>query len=189
MKQLSALNLTDVGRIKRVRGIVYTTRMTPNIASRVVDVVKGNLLDYVKDVFIYTDHYKGAESGASPGYGLTLVAETTTGCFLSAEVMAQKQTLPEDVAKECVEALLQEALMGGCVDTSMQAFVIGLLASGPEDIAHLRLGNLTEYSIALLRHLKQFFGVTYKLTADASTNTVLLSGFGVGYVNMSKSTQ
>lgn len=31
----------------------------------------GKLVEYVSDVFIYTDHYKGPESGQSPGYVLS----------------------------------------------------------------------------------------------------------------------
>eukprot|EP00951_Prasinocladus_malaysianus_P009096 scaffold66363_cov14-Prasinocladus_malaysianus.AAC.1 len=37
------------------------------------------------DVFIFTDHMSGKQAGLSPGYGVTLVGETTTGCLLSAE--------------------------------------------------------------------------------------------------------
>eukprot|EP01128_Nolandella_sp_AFSM9_P001552 TRINITY_DN1174_c0_g1_i1.p1 TRINITY_DN1174_c0_g1~~TRINITY_DN1174_c0_g1_i1.p1 ORF type:complete len:412 (-),score=80.35 TRINITY_DN1174_c0_g1_i1:221-1300(-) len=188
VKQLSSLDLVDPGKIRRVRGIVYTTRMTPNIANRIVDVTKGILTPYVKDVFIYTDHYKGPESGLSPGYGVTLVAETTTGCHLSSESMAEKQTLPEDIATNCANQLLHEVLLGGCTDSALQSMIITLLAMGPEDICHFRLGQLTEYSISLLRHLKIFFGVVYNLVPDTETNTVLLSGFGTGYFNMSKGT-
>jgi hypothetical protein len=37
------------------------------------------------DVFVFTDHMSGNQAGASPGYGVTLVGETTTGCLISAE--------------------------------------------------------------------------------------------------------
>jgi hypothetical protein len=37
------------------------------------------------DVFVFTDHMSGKQAGASPGYGVTLVGETTTGCLISAE--------------------------------------------------------------------------------------------------------
>jgi RNA 3'-terminal phosphate cyclase len=52
----------------------------------------------------------GAEAGASPGYGLTLVAETTTGCSIASEVMGEKGKLPEDVAKQGVQTLFNEIL-------------------------------------------------------------------------------
>jgi len=54
------------------------------------------------DVFIFTDHVGGKEAGLSPGYGLTLVAETTAKNLISAEVLADvtdKVPLPCCIAK------------------------------------------------------------------------------------------
>jgi RNA 3'-terminal phosphate cyclase-like protein len=36
----------------------------------------------IPDVFIYTDHYKGRDAGASPGFGCSLAAESTEGVVL-----------------------------------------------------------------------------------------------------------
>lgn len=49
----------------------------------------------------------------SPGFGLTLVAETVNGTFLGAEVMSTPQgqgapVLPEDLGKNCAKLLLEE---------------------------------------------------------------------------------
>lgn len=40
------------------------------------------------DVYIFTDHMTGPQAGASPGYGVTLVAETTSGRLIAAEAVA-----------------------------------------------------------------------------------------------------
>ena len=53
-----------------------------------VDGARSVLNDLLADVYIFTDHMTGPEAGQSPGYGLMLVAETTTGCFISAECSA-----------------------------------------------------------------------------------------------------
>ena len=53
-----------------------------------VDGARSVLNDLLADVYIFTDHMTGPEAGQSPGYGLMLVAETTTGCFISAECTA-----------------------------------------------------------------------------------------------------
>jgi RNA 3'-terminal phosphate cyclase-like protein len=88
----------------------------------VIEYAKGKLLKHVRDVYLYSDHFKGAESGLSPGYGLCLVAETTTGCVKSAELMAKPQQMPEKLASQCVKLLLQEASHQGCIDSSNQSF-------------------------------------------------------------------
>lgn len=49
----------------------------------------------------------------SPGFGLTLVAETLNGCFLGAEMSSTPQgqgdpVLPEDLGRNCAQLLLEE---------------------------------------------------------------------------------
>lgn len=119
----------------------YSTRVSPQIGNRVVDSAKEMLTNFTPNVFIYTDHYKGVESGLcvpplliwapslrvsyfslfppsplfqmntrSPGFAICLVAESTTGAYLSAEYVASPQELPEDVGKIGSQMLLQEVL-------------------------------------------------------------------------------
>lgn len=59
------------------------------MANRVVESARSILTNYIPDVYLYTDVYKGAESGACPGYALSLVAETTTGALISSECIYQ----------------------------------------------------------------------------------------------------
>lgn len=49
---------------------------------------------------IFTDHYTGAKAGNSPGYGVTLIAETTNEYNYTVERMAEQGDLPETVGKE-----------------------------------------------------------------------------------------
>lgn len=88
----------------------------------------------IPDVYIYTDLAKKKESkryamfykfqcgyyvyySSSPGYGLTLIAESTSGTFLSAEVMFCKDgkdvALPEDLGQQAASLLFQEILSVG----------------------------------------------------------------------------
>ena len=53
-----------------------------------MDGARGVLNQLLADVFVFTDHMSGPEAGLSPGYGVTLVAETTTGRHISAEASA-----------------------------------------------------------------------------------------------------
>lgn len=83
------------------------------MTNRVVESARGVLNDILPDIYINTDHFKGKEGGDSPGYSLSLVAETTTGALLSVERTAMtnqsnvtnsnespKIDLPEDVGSE-----------------------------------------------------------------------------------------
>lgn len=44
-------------------------------------------------------------------------------------------------------------------------------------------------AVQFLRHLKEFFGVTFKIKTDAETGTVLMTCVGVGYLNFSRRAQ
>nr|KAJ3419533.1 rRNA-processing endoribonuclease [Polyrhizophydium stewartii] len=99
VRQLKPSQFVDPGHIKRIRGIAYATRMSPQMANRVVEAARSLLTRYIPDVYIYTDVYKGQESGKSPGYALSLVAESTTGALVAAECAYQprrRAAAPED---------------------------------------------------------------------------------------------
>ena len=74
--------------VKTVRGVAYAVRVAPAAANRMVDGSRGVLNELLADVRVFTDHRSGSEAGASPGYGLTLVAQTTTGRLISAQAVA-----------------------------------------------------------------------------------------------------
>lgn len=105
------------------------------------------------DVFIFTDHMSGRASGLSPGYGVALVAETTSGRMLCAEACAElgkaSQSTAEDVGRAAAAALLEEVSRGGVADSMHQALVLTLCVLGPEEINEVRLGPLTPYAGAL----------------------------------------
>jgi RNA 3'-terminal phosphate cyclase-like protein len=188
VKQIKPILLVDEGKIKRMRGLAYSTRVSPQTANRMVDSARGLLNHWIPDVYIYTDHYKGEESGKSPGFGLCLVSESTTGVIYSAEEMAMgnQAVLPEALGRKSAELLCEEISNGGCVDTSCQSIYFLLMAISEESVSKIRAGKLSTYSIQFLRHLKDFFAVTFKVKADTDSNTILLSCLGAGLKNFSK---
>lgn len=78
-------------------------------------------------------------NGSSPGFGISLVAETTKGCFISADTTVsyghagestefeeEKKELPppEDIGEQMAYALLGEINQGGVVDSTHQVSVL-----------------------------------------------------------------
>lgn len=74
IRELRPINITESGLVKRVRGIAFCAKMSPTVLTRVVDSARGVLNDYLPDVYINTDHYRGKNSGNSPGFSLALQA-------------------------------------------------------------------------------------------------------------------
>jgi len=188
VSQLKPISLTEEGKVKRIRGIAYTTKCSPQFSARMIDSARGVLNDYIPDVHIYADHYKGRDSGLSGGFGMSLVAESTTGVYLSASITATDGSLAEDVGKTTALALMNEISQGGCVDSSHQSMMLLLMILNSEDVSKIRLGQLTPYTIECLRLYRQMFGVTFKIVPDPDGKTVILSCLGLGYKNYSRKT-
>ena len=112
IRELRPIHVIDLGLIKRVRGVAYCARTSPTILTRVIDSARGVLNNLLPDVYINTDHYRGADGGASAGYSLALFAESTTGVILSAERTAGQGELPEDIGKQAAILLLEEIRKG-----------------------------------------------------------------------------
>ena len=79
-----------------------------------MDAAKGVLNKVLPDVYIYTDHQKGASAGASPGYGVTLVAETTNGGLFGAEACGGAGQVPEEVGCLAAKVHLAHACAVAC---------------------------------------------------------------------------
>lgn len=105
----------------------------------------------------------GRVSLRSPGFALSLVSTSTTGVLHCAEALSGPGVPPEDVAERASHALLCEISHGGCVGRSHQAHALLLMAVGPEDVGHLRLGQLTANAVQMLRDIKEFTGVSFKI--------------------------
>jgi len=195
VKELRAVDLTDEGMVKRVRGIAYSMRTTPQNSNRMVDGARGVFNDFLADVYVFTDHMSGEKAGRSPGYGVVLVAETTTGCFVSAECCVDPdgddpaERVPEDVGRKAANMLLEEVRRGGVVDSSHQAIVLTLCALGPPELSRVRLGPLAPYAVKQLRHLREFLGVKFTIKPENESKTVFLSCVGAGVKNTARRIQ
>ncbi|XP_054514628.1 RNA 3'-terminal phosphate cyclase-like protein isoform X3 [Pan troglodytes] len=196
-KVLKPIQLTDPGKIKRIRGMAYSVRVSPQMANRIVDSARSILNKFIPDIYIYTDHMKGVNSGKSPGFGLSLVAETTSGTFLSAELASNPQgqgaaVLPEDLGRNCARLLLEEIYRGGCVDSTNQSLALLLMTLGQQDVSKVLLGPLSPYTIEFLRHLKSFFQIMFKIETKPcgeelkGGDKVLMTCVGIGFSNLSK---
>lgn len=194
IKEIShPLDLTDPGMVKRIRGTVVSCRIPPSSGARVAHSAKGMLLRLLPDVWIHTDaHAASGGCGPSPGLAVCLATESTTGVVMAAETCLDAEryvrgaVLPEDLGVRASALLLDEIRKGGCVDTGAQSLGLLLMCLGPEDVARIRVGTLSQYAISSLRLFKIAFGVEFKVKADHESKTVLLSCLGTGYRNMAK---
>ena len=108
------------------------------------------------------------------------------------------QKLPEDIGKEAAWRLLEEIWSGGCVDSFSQQYILLFMALASRDVSKIVLGPLTNHTMYFLRHLKDYFQVTFKIDEykqdsfsdndnfKTGSNKLLLTCIGIGYNNVAK---
>eukprot|EP00930_Biecheleria_cincta_P007014 TRINITY_DN10814_c0_g1_i2.p1 TRINITY_DN10814_c0_g1~~TRINITY_DN10814_c0_g1_i2.p1 ORF type:complete len:375 (-),score=71.94 TRINITY_DN10814_c0_g1_i2:67-1191(-) len=201
IKAIQPVELLNEGKVKRVRGVAYTTKVSPQFSARMVDTARGILNDFLPDVWVYTDHSKGAACGNSPGYGISLVAETISRSLKSSDACADidqaggggdEDSLdnPEGVGRAAAKRLLAEINLDGVVDTSHQALVLYFLSLGEEHApGRVRLSRLSPAAAQMLRHIRDFLGVIFSIREDQGDGeTVVLSCVGAGIKNTARRT-
>ncbi|KAK8377365.1 hypothetical protein O3P69_013774 [Scylla paramamosain] len=208
-RSLTAFQWMDSGQIKRIRGVAYTSRVTPTVANRMLDAAKGMFLKFLTDVYFTVDNAKAV----SPGFGLCAVAESNKGTIVCAEAMSHTPgqeggvagaaaSTPEEIGEKAASRLLEEIWRGGCVDAIAQPLLLTFMALAPTDVSKAVLGPLTPYTMHFLRHLRDFFHVTFKIDEhkeeriaedDSSlperrtgAAKLVLTCIGVGYSNIGK---
>ncbi|KAF8749505.1 18S rRNA biogenesis protein [Rhizoctonia solani] len=188
VKQLKTLNFVDPGKIIRIRGIArHAVRVSSDKCPRMIDSCREVLNRYINDIYLVADVYRKDDSGKSPGFGMSLLATSTTGALHCSEVIGGAGALPNDIGHAASRSLLSEIRRGGCVDRHHQWLVLLLMVLGSEDVGRCRMGELTVKSVQFLRDVKQFFGTSFKIVpAPDSDSELMLSCFGTGYINSNK---
>ncbi|XP_014234900.1 RNA 3'-terminal phosphate cyclase-like protein [Trichogramma pretiosum] len=197
VKSLKTIQLKDSGLVKRIRGIAYGVRVSPGIPHRMIETAKGSLLKFIPDVYINIDEKKGKSGGKSPGFGITLTAETINGIFYSGEAVSPIRDpnadpcFPEDIGKEAANKLFDEIYRNGTVDSPFQSMTALFMAFSGRDVSKVVVGPFTPAMIQFLRDLKVFTGVTFRLanvTDDEGNQLqqVHMTCSGIGFSNMSR---
>lgn len=85
----------------------------------------------------------------SPGYALSLLAESTTSAIYCAEAISEPGVAPEDIGLRATRALLSEIEKGGCVDQRHQTLVLLMMVLGSEDVGRCRMGEPTPKTLVV----------------------------------------
>ncbi|EPS72448.1 hypothetical protein M569_02311 [Genlisea aurea] len=200
---LKAVTWIDEGMVKRIRGVTFSTRVSVQFENAMIHSARGIFNRLLPDVHIFTDHRGGPLAGKSPGYGISLYAETTSGCILSTDTTVCYASTgdddgggaeegnrdlghPTDTGEQMASALLGEIKEGGVVDSTHQGLVFLLCALCPRDVSKVRTGKLSGYGMEVLRHIRDFLSVKFDIKPDPNTETVILRCVGCGLKNLAR---
>lgn len=195
VRRLSSATTKERGRVRRVRGIAFACKTAPDLPQRAATAAKGVLLNLFPDVYVVTDvdASKGNRNEAVSGYGVVLVAETTSKlCVISQESVALPGESPEEVGKRAAELLMDQIFGGGCVDAHHQMLVLLLMALGPDEVSTIRFGQLTSSGVSALMLMESYFGVSCAVkeeesfTGPLAPHSTLVTCIGSNTVNVWK---
>ena len=196
------IHLLNPGRVKKIRGVAYCTGVSASNNARVIEAARGLLNPMTGDTYIFSD-VSSAPYMPSPdksnlnkrktgvGFGLSLVAESSTGSLYSADVASPPSggVPPEDLGRQCAYQLLEAVSLGGSVSLTAAPTMLTLMAMGSEDVGRLQMGKDvlgTEEIIHLGRDLKVFgasgWGFRETTTGQEGDMIVSVVGRGVGNV-------
>ncbi|GAB1199474.1 hypothetical protein APSETT444_008824 [Aspergillus pseudonomiae] len=198
------LHMMNPGRIKKIRGVAYAVGVSASNNARMIETARGVLNPLVPDTYVFSDvssaplipapekNNPSAKKKIGLGFGLSLVAESSTGCLFSADVASPPSggQAPEDIGKQCAYQLLETISKGGCVAPAAAATMLGLMTMGSEDVGRLQLGRdviADEGVIQLARDLATFGAPGWGLREAAGENergdvVVSVVGRGIGNV-------
>ncbi|KAF2035887.1 18S rRNA biogenesis protein [Setomelanomma holmii] len=167
------LHLLNPGRVKKIRGVAYCVEVPKSNNERMIHEARGILNKFVPDTYVFSDASPAPliptnQKGAGPakvkgavGFGLSLVAESSTGCIYSSDVCSPPEGgVPADeIGRQCAYQLLEKISAGGCVEGVAAPTVLMLMAMGSEDVGRVALGKdvlASEEIIQLARDSKAF---------------------------------
>ena len=197
------VHILNPGRVKKIRGVAYCTGVSASNNARMIEEARGVLNPMTGDTYIFSDVSSAPYVTARDkpnldqkrkvgvGFGLSLVAESSTGSLYSADVASPPAggIAPEDIGRQCAYQLLESISFGGAVSLAAAPTVLTLMAMGSEDVGRIQLGRdvlTSETVIKLARDLKAFgasgWGVRDSTTGLTNDVVVSVVGRGVGNV-------
>ena len=120
------LELVARGKVKAVRGIVFVAgTIPPAVGQRMADAARAALLAAGVDdvspecVSLGTVVHEARDTAFGDGCGITLVAETDTGCLLGASALGERGKRAEEVGRGAALELGAALKSGACVDAHL----------------------------------------------------------------------
>ncbi|KAL8850696.1 MAG: hypothetical protein Q9221_004344 [Calogaya cf. arnoldii] len=199
------LHLLNPGRIKRIRGVAYCTGVPASNNARVIEAARGVLNPMGADIYVFSDvssaPYILSNDKVNPngktktglGFGLSLVAESSTGCLHSADVASPPSggTPPEDIGQQCAHQLLESVAAGGAVSLVAAPTILTLMSMSSEDVGRVQLGKdvlSADHIIDLGRDMKAL-GLSswgFRETTTGQDNDIVVSVVGKGVGNVGR---
>ena len=148
--------------------MVFTSKLPASFTTQMVDTCRGVLNNFLPDVWIAVDNFKDKDlDKISPGYGISITAETKEGFALSTDLMNDKEDLTKnanDISKECSIKFLNDIYKSGCTNCHNQGLFLFLMALSEKNyVSYMKVGKLSEHTKQVLKFIYKLLGVKFNI--------------------------
>jgi len=184
MKPLTAvlpITLTEFGKVGRISGLAYSSRLPQHIVERMVSAAKSSLLKVgYGDLLISQEILQPNDPrcAANPGCGMILVAELSSGGIISGDALGALGKPAEKVGEEAAQALVEQLRTHAPVDRHLgdQLVIWMALARGTSVI---RVSELTLHTMTCIRVVQNLVNAGFDVEGETGKSaTITCQGIG-----------
>ncbi|KAL5021641.1 hypothetical protein ScPMuIL_000796 [Solemya velum] len=182
-KQLTAVNMTDFGEVRRIYGRSFAAGVIPKrVAHIMAESAESVIRQDYKSVPIEIERVKESEQAAmGSGAGITIVGETSTGCLIAGTALGKKGVPAEKVGEQAGEMLLNNLFNAGCVDDFLQDQVVLLMALA-KGKSKILCGPITLHTQTAI-HITELLTKAKFTITNLTQNSTTIECEGIGLVN------
>ncbi|MFH0748860.1 MAG: RNA 3'-terminal phosphate cyclase [Candidatus Bathyarchaeota archaeon] len=182
IRRFKPIVLTKVGEIQRISGLSYSSRLPKHIGERMARSANVTLLNGgFKEANIRCECLQKNDkySAISPGCGIILIAESSTGAILGSDSLGEPKKIAERVGQEAAESLVKQLKTGVPVSKHLgdQLIIYMALANGRSEIA---IEELTLHTLSCIYVSKTIIDANFEILGDLGRVTrIICDGIGL----------
>jgi len=181
VEMLNPLVMMNRGLVKEIHGIAHCVRLPEHVSKRMAHSASMTLLRAgYSNVKIRAEHCPPAkDTHLGPGAGITLWAETDTGCLIGANSLGEPGKPAEEVGAEAARDLINALDTGCAVDEHLADQLIPYIAMA-DGISEFTCSKLTMHTITNVRLVEDILGVKFEVSGEVGKSGKLrVRGIGL----------
>jgi len=171
---ISPVDLTEFGELVKIYGTAYVAGPLPlKIAQKMAESSRNYLQLQNSNVSIEIEEVKDDDRKAfGAGCGIILIAETSTGCILSADAIGKKGIPSEEIGTSVAKELQKSLDNKVCVDDHVQDQIILLMALA-NGTSKVRTNSLSLHSETAIYIAEKFTNAKFNVAKESDGSCVV----------------
>lgn len=176
--QLKAVELLEVGNLTSVYGWSFVAGNLPTHLSHTMANAASDKLNKIQKNVKIERYKEDADIAPDNGFGIVIVAETSTGCVIGGSALGRRNEKPEVTGIKAAEEILTSLDEGSCVDKHGQDQIIILMALA-EGRSRIRVGELTLHTKTAIYIVEQLSKVRFDIIPHGNSNIIECDGLAL----------